>query len=104
MLWVQLGSSMDNNRRKYIRALPDDNEYVEVDMAVEGEFTFRFPALIIEVSPMGGCSITCLQRFGLKKGMVCRMKLGQMAPLKSEIVWERDLDEEVSRYGIKFLE
>lgn len=94
----------DSSQRKYIRAKPDDSEYAQIDMNIEGEFSFQYAALIIEESPMGGCSIACLEKVGLSKGIVCRIKVGHMAPLKAEVVWERRLDQEVIRYGLKFLE
>ncbi|SMF68885.1 hypothetical protein [Pseudobacteriovorax antillogorgiicola] len=91
-------------RRRYIRAAPDDNEYVQIDHKLEGDFTFSYAALVVEESPLGGCSIVCLDSVGLEKGSVCRMKVGHMAPLRSEIVWVKVLDEHVVRLGVKFLE
>jgi hypothetical protein len=41
---------------------------------------------------------------GLAKGAVYRFKVGKMAPLRAEVVWERVLDDKVIRYGLRFLE
>ena len=91
-------------RRKYIRAAPDANEYVQVDLNLDGDFSFDYAALVVEESPLGGCSIVCLDSIGLEVGSICRMKVGHMAPLRSEIVWKKVLDEKVIRYGVRFLE
>ena len=90
--------------RKYMRVAPDSNEYVQIDFKTEGDFSFDYAALVVEESPMGGCSIVCLKSFGIKVGLVCRLKLGHMAPLLSEVVWKSELDDQVTKYGIKFLE
>ena len=97
-------SSENNVRRKYIRAVPDADEYVQIDLNLDGEFSFDYAALVVEESPLGGCSIVCLNSIPLEVGTQCRMKVGKMSALKSEIVWKRDLDEQVLRCGIKFLE
>lgn len=91
-------------RRKYIRAAPDADEYVQIDLKTEGDFSFEVAALVVEESPLGGCSVVCLDSVPLDVGSFCRMKVGNMSPLKSEIVWRRILDEKVIRLGVKFLE
>ena len=91
-------------KRRYIRAAPDANEYVQIDPKTEGEFEFAYAALVVEESPLGGCSIVCLKSLNLEVGTKCRMKVGHMSPLLSEIMWETPLDELVVRYGVKFLE
>lgn len=90
--------------RKYMRVPPDPTEYVQIDLSVDGEFKFSYAALVVEESPMGGCSIVCLESVGLDVGTKCRMKVGSISPLLSEIVWATKLDDHIIRYGVKFLE
>lgn len=90
--------------RKYIRAAPDPQESVQIDLSLDGDFEFQFTALVVEEAPMGGCSIACLKSIGLKNGSLCRIKIGHLAPFRSEVVWEKELDEKLVRLGIKFLE
>ena len=97
-------SSPQQVRRKYIRAAPDPNEYVQIDHNLDGDFSFDYAGLVVEESPLGGCSIVGLKSVGLQVGDHRRMKVGHMAPLRSEVVWLKELDEQVFRYGIKFLE
>lgn len=91
-------------KRKHIRAAPDPDDYVQIDFEIDGEFTFRYAALIVEESPLGGCSIVFLSSVDLKPGDRCRIKVGNMAPLLSEVVWMKNLDAQVKRCGIKYLE
>ncbi len=99
-----MSSSSQIVKRKYIRAAPDPNEYVQIDRSLDGEFSFQYAGLVVEESPLSGCSIVCLQSVGLKAGDHCRLKVGSMSPLKSKVIWESKLDNRVSRYGFQFLE
>lgn len=92
-------------QRRYIRFDPDSGDFVQIDKnAQSSEFQFQEVALLVEESPMGGFGIVCLRAVGLTKGSVYRFKVGKMAPLKAEVVWERVLDDKVVRYGLRFLE
>lgn len=94
-----------SDKRKYIRFEPDGGDFVQIDKnPLSSDFKFQEVALLIEESPVGGFSIACLSTVGLVKGTVYRFKVGKMAPLKGEVVWERILDDKISRYGIRFLE
>ncbi len=94
-----------NDKRKYIRFEPDNGDFVQIDKNAQStEFHFQDVALLVEESPMGGFGIVCLQSVGLTKGSVYRFKVGKLAPLKAEVVWERILDDKVVRYGLRFLE
>jgi len=94
-----------NDKRKYIRFEPDSGDFVQIDKnPLSSEFQFQEVALLVEESPMGGFGIACLRTVGLVKGTVYRFKVGKMAPLKAEVVWERILDDKVVRYGLRFLE
>ena len=95
---------MTSVTRKYMRVPPDPNGFVQIDLKTDGAFNFSYAALIVEESPMGGCSIVCLSSVGLKVGTVCRMKVGNMSPLRVEVVWARELEDNIERFGIKYLE
>ena len=92
-------------KRDHIRSKPDPNDYVEVDLNADSSpFSSKFVALLVEEAPMGGCSFACLLEHGLEVGQVIRVKVGRMAELRAEIVWIRELDDQVTRYGVKYLE
>lgn len=92
-------------KRQYMRFAPDPNEFARIDTNAEGDdFEFQYVALIVEEAPMGGCGVVGLNSIPLKEGDQFRIQLGMMAPLRAEIVWVKELDEQLVRYGIKFLE
>lgn len=95
----------NSDKRKYIRFEPDSGDFVQIDKnPVSQEFQFQEVALLVEESPMGGFGLVCLRSVGLVKGSIYRFKVGKMAPLKAEVVWERILDDKVVRLGLRFLE
>ena len=92
-------------KRRHIRFDPDSGDYVQIDHKLEGtEFTCQHVALLIEESPMGGCSIACLKSVGLIKGTTYRLKVGRLSPLLAEVMWTRELDDKLMRCGLRFLE
>jgi hypothetical protein len=94
-----------NDKRKYLRFEPDGGDFVQIDKNPSStDFQFQEVALLVDESPLGGFSIACLSTVGLVKGSVYRFKVGKMAPLQGEVVWERILDDRIARYGIRFLE
>lgn len=92
-------------KRRYLRSKPDPKDYVQIDLDPNREeFNFQHVGLLVEESPMGGCGIICLAEVGLTDERIVCLKVGRMAPLKAQVVWCRKLDEDVFRYGLKFLE
>lgn len=90
--------------RSYLRCRPDPYDYVQIYIGNDiKEFEFQYAGLLVDESPMAGCSFVCLESVGLNVGDICVLKVGQIAPLKSEVVWKRVLDEIVVRFGVKFL-
>lgn len=94
-----------NNKRKHIRFKPDPMAYAEIDGDAGGHpFKPQTVGLIVNESPMGGCSIITLDYINLNVGDHCRVKVGELAPLLAEVVWKRLMDDHVIRFGFKFLE
>ena len=91
--------------RKHIRAHPDPKDYVQIDKDPErASFEFEHVALLREEAPMGGCGIVCLKDIGLESGQILKLKVGRLDPLKSQVVWVKDLAPDVVAAGIKYLE
>lgn len=91
--------------RKYIRFRPDANAYAQIDKDPErSEFSFEYAGLILEEAPMGGCGLVVHEMAGLTVGDVLRVKVGELAPLKAQVVWTKSLGDQVVRIGMKFLE
>lgn len=93
------------NQRRHIRARPDATDYVQIDKNPDNaNFNLDAVALLVEEAPMGGFGVVCLKSVGLEKGVVYRFKVGRMAALKAEVVWTKELDEDIIRAGLRFLE
>ena len=60
--------------------------------------------LIIDESAMSGCQLVVRFSDKYKPGSKVRVKLGNMEPLLSEIVWRREIDADLIRLGVQFLE
>lgn len=97
--------SEQKNIRRYIRFRPEGNLYAQLDTQADRDaFSFEYVALILDEAPLGGCGLAAHKEVKLVPGDLCRLKIGQLAPLKAEVVWKRILDEEIVRFGFKFLE
>ena len=93
-----------NERRRYLRNRPDPNDYAQVDLSDGSEsFDSTFVALIVDESPMGGCSLAAIGEWPIEEGKECRVKLGRLEPLVARLVWKRALCDGIVRYGFQFL-
>lgn len=91
--------------RKHIRFSPDPTDYIKIDtQPSRSSFKAEYVGLIIDEAPMGGCGMACLNSIPLQVGDIVALQVGRLEPLRSEIVWVRDLDDKIRRFGIRFLE
>jgi hypothetical protein len=61
-------------------------------------------ALIIDESAVAGCQLVMKYTQLCKPGSRVRVKLGHLDPLVGEVVWRREIDADLFRVGIRFLE
>jgi hypothetical protein len=91
--------------RKHLRFKPDPLEYAQVSLDAESaEFSPAFVALIVEESPVSGCSLIAHEHADLNPGDRCRVKIGQLAPILAELAWKRPMESGLMRVGFQFLE
>jgi len=91
-------------QRRYPRFLPDPLETALISFDTEGEFRPERVALIVDMHPYGGCGLVVTAPFSMKVGEICRIRIGSLSPLLSELRWSRAIDSETIRLGFKFLE
>lgn len=92
------------NNRRHVRYKPDVNAYARVDLEPETkEFQPTVVALIFSES-YGGCGLVSLSNEQLQVGIVCRVQVGMLAPLRAKVIWKTQLDDQVSRLGLQYLE
>ncbi len=91
-------------RRQHVRFSPGalDTALIQKSSA-EGAFVPDFVALILDEAAMGGCGLIVRADPWFEKGKVCYVKLGAMAPYRSEIVWLGELSDKVFHLGIRFV-
>ena len=91
--------------RSQLRFRPDPLDIAQLDFGpLDAPFSPTQVALIAEESPMGGAGLVALTSPQLHEGVVLRVKVGRLAPLRSEVRWMRKLEGDLVRVGIKFLE
>ncbi len=95
---------IQEEKRRYPRFAPDPLETAFVSLKLSGDFEPEFVSLIADKHPYGGCGLVIRKPFSLKVGDRCRIKLGKLAPLLSELRWFKELDGDFLRLGFKFLE
>ena len=93
------------NKRQHLRFTPDPNEFARIDTNPNGDnFNFEYVALIVEEAPLGGCAFVGLDMIPLREGDLFRIQLGNLAPVHAEVVWRRQIDGQIYRFGVQFLE
>ena len=97
-------SKASPQRRKNIRHAPDPGTFAQIDMSTKTP-TFRpeYLGLVVEES-YTGCGLVVVDMPKLKKGVKIRIQVGSVHPLKAEVKWRNDLDEQVARVGVQYLE
>ena len=91
--------------RKHLRFKPDPLEYAQVSLDSSADaFEPDFVALIVDESPLSGCSLIAHQREDLAVGDNCRVKIGRLAPVQAEVSWTRPAEPGLIRIGFAFLE
>lgn len=91
--------------RKYIRFKTDKNTIVNIDIEPydENQFITKSIGLVINESQKGFSAVV-LKETAPMEGNLCRVKVGNLAILKSKVVWVGPVDEEIYRIGFELLE
>lgn len=92
-------------KRKKIRYKPDRLEFALI--MFDGDNTDWQPdeaGLIIDESALAGAQLVLKSTDACKKGDRVMVKLGQMDPILGEVVWHKDIDKDLIRIGVNFLE
>ncbi len=99
-------SSKKYVKRASIRYTPDDGTFAMIDLIderLDGTFRPSMVALVPEESAKGA-GLVVLGTPDLQVGKYIRIQLGKLPPQRAEIRWRREVDPQISRIGILFLE
>ena len=100
-----MDKSQPTSKRKHIRFKPDPLTYALIDSrGPRADFLPDTIALVADEAPMGGCGLIMTDGDHLQLHAVCRIKLGELAPLNAEVVWRKVVDPSIVRIGFSFLE
>jgi hypothetical protein len=97
---------MSNGVRRSLRFPPDEGAVAWIDPSVhEDKHAFKptVAALVIDEA-LNGCGLITLAQDWLREGAECMVRVGQLAPLRAEIRWVKDLNDDVLKIGVVFLE
>jgi hypothetical protein len=91
--------------RKNLRYKPDRLEFALVMFdASKGSWIPDDTALIIDESAVAGAQLVLKFTDRCKPGDQVRVKIGSLDPVLGEIVWRREIDSDLFRIGVRFLE
>ena len=92
------------SKRKYPRYKPETDTFVTIETKGGGKaYTPNTGGLVFSES-YGGCGIVLLATNELQTGDICMAKIGPLHPMRAQVVWRTQLDNNVIKIGIKFLE
>lgn len=93
-------------KRQAIRFPPDPGTIAWIDASGSGKkrsFEPTYTALITEESHRG-CGLVLKMSTDLQVGTLCRVKVGHGPALSAEVRWRIELDSQIIRIGLMFLE
>ena len=97
---------MRDHARKSRRFPPDEGAMAWIDpSAPEDKHNFRptIPALVTDEA-LHGCGVVTLADDRISEDAECMVRVGNLAPLKSQIRWVKNLPNDIRKVGVMFLE
>lgn len=92
------------SRRRHTRFNPDYLTVALLEMGEsENDFSPQMAALVINQS-YRGAALAMRPHAALTLGQKCYVKVGELAPLRAEIVWMKGDDPEMIKVGVNFLD
>ena len=92
--------------RRFRRFPPDEGTIAWIDPSVQDDkrnFKPTMAALVTDEA-VHGCGLVTLSRDQIGLYGQCTVRVGDLAPLRSEIRWVQDLSADVRKVGVMFLE
>jgi hypothetical protein len=97
---------MHADLRESRRFPPDEGTMAWIDTDVRGDkrdFKPTIAALVTDEA-LHGCGMVALAHDRFREEAECMVQVGDLAPLRSQIRWVRNLNNDVLRMGVRFLE
>ncbi|MBI2522007.1 MAG: hypothetical protein HYV97_16440 [Bdellovibrio sp.] len=91
-------------KRSQVRFRPDPNVLAAIDLNPENKkFSPTLRGLVFSES-YSGCGLVMLLSPHMMVGDICKIEIGVLAPLKAQVMWRTQLDDQVMKLGLKLLE
>ena len=91
-------------KRRPIRFPPDSNSVVHINRDIN-DYEFKEYIVGLPVNESNtGIGIVTLKAHGFIIGETLLVKAGHLAPLRGEVKWLKDLDQDTQRVGVELLE
>ena len=93
------------NKRRHLRHQPDAGDFAMIDVSspLDRPFHPTIPALIVDEA-FKGCGLIVLPHPKLTVGARLRVQVGKLAPVTAEIRWKLEIDTQVHKIGLMYLE
>lgn len=92
------------SERSYLRYPPYKGEEIGLVSLNLEEFVVHHVGLIVEQSAIGGCGLVMVNAAHLVNKTICKVKIGDLNPVRAEVRWKKDLEKNISVIGFQFLE
>lgn len=98
------GAIVSDKYRSSIRFHPDPTDYALLDFKPKAlRFSPSTSALILNES-YSGCAILMTSEVVIPTKTKVKIKVGKLDPILGEIIWVKNLEENIFKVGIKLLE
>ncbi len=95
---------MTDPKRRSIRFPPEFGTFVQIDLRSDGtEFNPTIAGMVLNESAKG-CGAVVVKTLKLQEGQKVKAAVGKLSPLLAEIKWVQELDSQVLKIGLQYLE
>lgn len=85
------------------RFQPDPTTGALIDFKLAKSFEPTVLGIVVNES-LNGCSLILATDEIVSRGTRIKLKIGELAPLQAQIVWSKNLEENIYKIGVKILE
>ena len=96
-------AAKSNDTTRGIRFTPDAHTLALLDVNGGPEFKPTLYGLVLNESYQG-CGLVILKEERIRAGAKLRVQVGKLAPMQAEVRWHKEVDDQVVKVGLFYLE
>lgn len=89
--------------QRQTRFQPDPTTGALIDFKLTKVFNPTVLGIVVNES-LSGCSLILATDEIVSRGTKIKLKIGELAPLQAQIVWSKNLEENIYKIGVKIIE